>query len=302
PFIGTRELFGIQPRKKGGELGTPERSVHLCSFRLYFGGTHYFENLAVEMEDSAALVLDTEKPQDFRVNVKSKKIVLYQLTKYTSLLKKLLDGQSQLSEDSKEKLLQEMLTNFQLMVQENIVVNGLSWEEAAEEDGEDYEFGALDDMLDEKIIQTTRKRSIYPKKILPYVVRSLKAERKLMGLFENTIKPQEVKRDPTQDATMNNVSVAAPMMFKQASAVIKSLKTLKRTADSLNQVLNMKPSPETAEVYQEVFGSSNAKSCPVMCKRVPRQTIKRAISETEYSMDYVPMDPIPKIPTTSSDN
>lgn len=44
----------------------------------------------------------------------------------------------------------------------------------------DYECSTVDDLLDEKIVQTSWKRSVYPKKILPYFVRSLKAERKLM--------------------------------------------------------------------------------------------------------------------------
>ncbi|KAL7887852.1 hypothetical protein AOLI_G00028260 [Acnodon oligacanthus] len=244
---------------------------------------------------------DAGKEPDYRVNVKSKKVVLQQMARYKRLLGKLLDGQAQLSADDQEKLSQEMLTNFELVVQENIVVDGLPWEEAAEEDGDDCEFGALDDMLDEKIVQTTRKRSLYPKKILPYVVRSLKAERKLMGLFENTVKPQEVKRDPAQDTIMKKVSAAAPEMFSQASAVIKSLKTLKQTAEGLHQVLNMQPSAETVEVYREVFGSSNGEGGPVLCNKAPvrRQTIRRAASETEYSMDYIPLA---KIPATSAED
>ncbi|XP_072522215.1 kinetochore-associated protein NSL1 homolog [Salminus brasiliensis] len=261
---------------------------------LYFGGTRHFEQLAAEMEDRVG-VSDPEKKHDFRIHVKSKRHVTNQLTRYKDLLKTLFDGQSQLSEDDKAKLSQEMLMNFEHVVQENLAVDGLSWEEAADEDGEECEVSTLDDLLDEKIVQTTRKRSIYPKKILPYVVRSLKAERKLMGLFDSTIVPQEVKRDPAQDTIMNNVSAAAPGMFNQASTVIKSLKALKQTAEGLHQVLNMQPSAETLEVYREVFGSSNGEACPVLCNRGPstRMTIKRAVSETEYSMDYVPMPTTP---------
>ncbi|XP_066533778.1 kinetochore-associated protein NSL1 homolog [Hoplias malabaricus] len=244
---------------------------------------------------------ERQKKQDYRVNVKSKKIVLQQLAKYKNLLQKMLDSQSRLSEEDREKLSQEMLRNFEHLVQENIAVDGLSWEEAAEENGEDYEFSILDDMLDENIVQTTRKRSIYPKKILPYVVRCLKAERKLMGLFENTVKPQVVKRDPAQDTIMNNVSAAAPRMFKEASTVVKSLATLNQRAEGLNQVLNMQPSAETVEVYREVFGNANGENGPVKCNRAPvnRYTIKRAVAEAEYSMDYIPKS---KILTTALEN
>lgn len=53
--------------------------------------------------------LETEKHQDFRVNVRSKKIVSYQLAKYKSLLVKLLERQPELNESDVEKMLQEML-------------------------------------------------------------------------------------------------------------------------------------------------------------------------------------------------
>lgn len=38
----------------------------------------------------------------------------------------------------------------------------------------------LESQLDDTIVGTTRRRSTYPRKILPHVVQSLKAERKLM--------------------------------------------------------------------------------------------------------------------------
>ncbi|KAK1795773.1 hypothetical protein P4O66_008841 [Electrophorus voltai] len=269
------------------------------------------------MEDFDRITaLQANKDEGFKVNVKSKRVVVYQLAKYKHLFKNLLDGQSQLRDEDKNKLLGEVLTtlyvfffnrvllrfqNFQLAVQENIVVDGFSWEEAPEEDGEDCELSALDDLLDEKIIQTTWKRSIYPKKILPYVVRCLKAERKLMDLFQNGMKPQEVKRDAVQDAIMNNVSVTAPKLFKQASTVMKSLKALQQTAEGLQQVLNTQFSAHTLEAYREVVGTTSSQACPLLCQgqTAHRHTIKRAVSEAEYSMDYVPT---PKAPATSAEH
>lgn len=38
----------------------------------------------------------------------------------------------------------------------------------------------LDDVLDDAIVEAAWKRRVYPKRILPHVVHSLKAERKLM--------------------------------------------------------------------------------------------------------------------------
>lgn len=50
-----------------------------------------------------------EKHQDFRVNVKSKRIVTYQLAKYKGLLMNLLKHQPELNKSDVEKMLQEML-------------------------------------------------------------------------------------------------------------------------------------------------------------------------------------------------
>ncbi|XP_051954880.1 kinetochore-associated protein NSL1 homolog [Xyrauchen texanus] len=227
-----------------------------------------------------------EDRADFRVNVKSKRMVREQTEKYKDLLNTLLDGQCNISEEDKAKLLQEMVVNFEFTVQENIVIDGLSWDETSEDYCADYE-SEINDLLDEKIVETTWKRSSYPKQIRCQVVRSLRAERKLMGLYEQALKPQDIKSDPVQDTIIKNVSAAAPTMFKQASSVMKSLKSLKQATEGLRQVLDMQPSTESEEIYREVFGSSVGNNFPDPHHRLP-STIKRAASDAEYSADYVP--------------
>ncbi|KAK2883999.1 hypothetical protein QQF64_016169 [Cirrhinus molitorella] len=229
---------------------------------------------------------DRESGADFRVNVKSKKYVREQLEKYKDLFKKLLDGQCHISDEDKAKLLQEMVVNFEFTVQENLVVGGLSWDEASEDYCEDNE-STISDILDEKIVETACKRNTCPKQIRNQVVRSLKAERKLLGLYEQAVKPQDLKPDPAQDTVIRNVSAAAPAMFKQASTVMKSMKSLKQAAEGLRQVLDMQPSAESVEIYREVFGSSVGGVSPDLHHRLP-STIKRAASDSEYSADYVP--------------
>ncbi|KTG44289.1 hypothetical protein cypCar_00004655, partial [Cyprinus carpio] len=122
---------------------------------------------------------DYREGADYRVNVKSKKHVREQLEKYTDLFKKFLDGQCHISEEDKTKLLKEMVVNFEFTVQENLVVGGLSWDEASEDYCEDYE-STINDIMDEKIVETACKRNSYPKQIRNQVVRSLRAERKLL--------------------------------------------------------------------------------------------------------------------------
>lgn len=240
---------------------------------------------------------DCASETDFRVNVKSKTIVREQLEKYKDLFKKVLDGQCQISEEDKAKLLQEMVVNFEFTVQENIVVGGLSWDEASEDYCEDNG-SKLNDIMDEKIVETAWKRSSYPKQIRNQVVRSLRAERKLMSLYEHAVKPEDIKPDPVQDAIMKNVSTIAPTMFRQASTVMKSLKSLKQAAEGLRQVLDMKPSAESVEIYREVLGGSVGAACPDL-HRLP-STINRAASDAEYTADYVPAPKI--IHYESNDN
>ncbi|KAA0708415.1 hypothetical protein E1301_Tti005657 [Triplophysa tibetana] len=227
---------------------------------------------------------------DYRVHVKSKAIVREQLEKYKDLFKKLLDGQCQISEEDKATLLKEMVVNFEFTVQENILIGGLSWDEASEDYCEDHG-NQLNDILDEKIVETAWKRSSYPKQIRNQVVRSLRAKRKIMGLYEQAVKPEDIKPDPVQEAIMKNVSTSAPTMFKRASAVMKSLKSLKQSAEGLRQVLDMKPSAEWVEIYKEVLGGPVGAACPDLHHRLP-STIERAVSDAEYSADYVPASKI----------
>uniref|UniRef100_A0A673LM57 NSL1 component of MIS12 kinetochore complex n=1 Tax=Sinocyclocheilus rhinocerous TaxID=307959 RepID=A0A673LM57_9TELE len=210
---------------------------------------------------------DRESGADCRVNVKSKKHVREQLENYKDLFKKLLDGQCHISEEDKTKLLQEMVVNFEFTVQENLVIGGLSWDEASEDYCEDYE-STINDILDEKIVETACKRNSYPKQIRNKVVRSLRAERKLLGLYEQAVKPQDLKPDPAQEFVIRNVSAAAPAVFKQASTVMK------------------------VQMYYNYHACVcvHTQYCAKVLDlhhRIP-STIKRAVSDSEYSADYVP--------------
>ncbi|XP_038582510.1 kinetochore-associated protein NSL1 homolog isoform X2 [Micropterus salmoides] len=229
-----------------------------------------------------------ETNQEYRVQVTSKKEVIMQINKYKDILKTALDGQPEVAEETKQVLLQELLANFEAAVQDNVLVNGQSWEAAP--DVEEDEAVDLESQLDDTIVGTTRRRSTYPRKILPHVVQSLKAERKLMGLYELALKPQEVVKDPDQESIMNDLSAAAPGMVKQAIQVIKSINTLQKQAEGLCEVLNMKPSHATLEIHREVFGvngQSDAPLPPVTGATRSRQPIKRAVEEAAATDCYV---------------
>lgn len=182
----------------------------------------------------------------------------YQFKKYKELFNNLLDGQKEITEDVKHDLVQELMSTFETAVRENITVDGGSSEQARDEDGERL---TMDDILDEKIVETTRKRSSYPKKIVPFVVRSLKAERKLMEMYEQGgDQTKGLERDTFQEDIMKNVSEGVPRRVEQVAVVMKSLQDVCARAEGLHQVLSLKPSVESLEIDREVFGTYAKKS------------------------------------------
>ncbi|XP_020510658.1 kinetochore-associated protein NSL1 homolog [Labrus bergylta] len=231
-----------------------------------------------------------ETNEEYRVQVTSKKQVTEQINKHKETLRELLDRQPDVDEETKRLLVQELQANFEAAVQENVLVNGKPWEEAP--DDEESEAVDLERLLDDTIVETTRRRRTYPRKILPHVIHSLKAERKIMGLYEQTVQPQEMVRDPEQESIMNDLSAAAPVMVKQAIQVIKSINTLQKQAEGLCEILNMKPSHASMEIHREVFGSngqSDAAPLPVNGGTGSRQPIKRAVEEAAEANCYVPL-------------
>ncbi|XP_072218327.1 kinetochore-associated protein NSL1 homolog isoform X2 [Leuresthes tenuis] len=230
-----------------------------------------------------------ETNQEYRVQVTSKRKVTEHINRCKEILKSALDGQPDVAEETKQVLLQELLANFEAAVQVNVLVNGQPWDEAP--DVEEDEAVDLDSLLDDTIVETTRRRRTYPRKILPHVVHALKAERKIMGLYERAVKPQEVVKDPEQESIMSDLSAAAPGMVKQAIQVIKSINTLQKQAEGLCEILKMKPSHTSLEIHREVFGcnsQSDAPLPPVNGASRSRRPIKRAVEEAAATEGYVP--------------
>ncbi|XP_011610120.2 kinetochore-associated protein NSL1 homolog isoform X1 [Takifugu rubripes] len=226
---------------------------------------------------------------EYRVKVTSKKDVTEQLNKYKKILETVFDGQPDVEEQIKRVLLQELLANFEAAVLDNVLVNGQRWEDAA--DAEAEEATDLDVLLDDTIVEAAWKRRVYPKRILPHVVHSLKAERKLLELYQNTVNPQEVVKNPDQENTMRDVSAAAPQLVKEAIQVMKSIPTVQRQAEGLCQILSTKPSHTTLEIHQDVFAhSGQADACllPVGRGQWSQRPIRRAVQEEAATGGYVP--------------
>ncbi|KAM6964896.1 kinetochore-associated protein NSL1 homolog [Aplochiton taeniatus] len=245
--------------------------------------------MAVNMELETKGVYVNED-EEYRVQLNSKKVVVEQIKRYKEVLKKVLDDQPGIAEEAKQLLLQELLTNFEATVQENVLINGAAWEDAPDDEEED-EASVLDTCLDDQIVETTRKRRRYPKEILPHAVRSLKAQRKLLGMHAEVVKPQKLQKDPAQESLMTSLSAEAPGMFQKASAVMKSIVTLQQRADGLKRVLNLRPSPASLVIHSEVFGSRTAQSdvlpAPPGGAIGSRHPIKCSVEEKEDRNCYI---------------
>ncbi|XP_040017056.2 kinetochore-associated protein NSL1 homolog [Gasterosteus aculeatus] len=251
---------------------------------MFISGS-YINKLAVKMEPAESRLLPAdESKEEFRVQVTSKRQVAGQIDKYKDILKTALDGQPDVSQETKRVLLQELLTNFEGAVQDNVLVNGQPWEEAPDVEAED-EAMDLESLLDDTIVEAAGRRRAYPKKILPHVVHSLRAERSLMGLYEQAVKPQEVVRDPGRESFMKDLSAEAPVVVKQAIQAIKAITTLQKQAEGLREILDMKPSRGTLEIHREVFGCDGQ---PGGAARSGRP-IKRAVEEAAAAEGYVPL-------------
>ncbi|KAK1171440.1 hypothetical protein AOXY_G6262 [Acipenser oxyrinchus oxyrinchus] len=240
--------------------------------------------------------------RDHKLQCYSKRSVIELLEKYRELLKKGLDRKAQLSSGD---LLQNLQLHLDAAVQENITINGDTWEAASEEEQpqNDADNKSLDDLLDEHILETVLRRKHYPKKILPYIVRRLKVEREMMGLYQQVVTPQKITRDQEQDAKMKNVLASAPGMAKQASTVMKSLQALLQKAEGLSQVMRMEPGIRLSKAHQAVFkheeteekSNTNCLASPLevtptenVTKKSPkiRCPLKRKSVETEMQAMY----------------
>uniref|UniRef100_A0A3Q2G5G1 Uncharacterized protein n=1 Tax=Cyprinodon variegatus TaxID=28743 RepID=A0A3Q2G5G1_CYPVA len=78
----------------------------------------------------------------------------------------------------------------------NVLVDGQPWDDAPDlQDEEDLD---LESLLDDTILETTKRRRLYPRRILPHVVQALKAERKILVGSYFFFPLIDIQKDPDQ--------------------------------------------------------------------------------------------------------
>uniref|UniRef100_A0A3B5KPS8 NSL1 component of MIS12 kinetochore complex n=1 Tax=Xiphophorus couchianus TaxID=32473 RepID=A0A3B5KPS8_9TELE len=190
--------------------------------------------------------------QEFRVRLTSKRKTTELMNRCCELLRSALDGQPDISEDSRRVLVQELL-NFEAAVRLNVLVDGQPWDEAPDLEGTSYEEAlCLDSLLDDSILDTAWRRRSYPKRILVHVVHALKAERKVLV---GSVQP-----------TSLTVRLS-----------LQSIDALQQQATGLCEILNLKPSAASLQIHREVLGSTAMP--PAGGAARGRQPVHRAVEE-----------------------
>ncbi|KAM9609383.1 kinetochore-associated protein NSL1 homolog [Morphnus guianensis] len=155
----------------------------------------------------------------------------------------------------------DALWNFETAVQENVTVNGQPWEETS--DDSELQSGSnikiLEDQFDELIVETTKKRKQWPKKILMHAIQTMKAEQELLKLYQPFVTPEEIRSQPSQDAYIADLKQVTEMASKQIGGAMKSLPALIERAEGFSQALTWQPTLELCKLRQEVFAGCKAK-------------------------------------------
>ncbi|XP_077408821.1 kinetochore-associated protein NSL1 homolog [Vanacampus margaritifer] len=233
----------------------------------------------------------SETNEDFRVRVTSKKQVIGQMNQYKAILNEALDEQTEIPEDTKQRLLEQLLADFEAAVQASVLVNGQTWDDAPDGDDDDDDvdkLAELEDELDGAIVGMTQKRRTLPPQILRSAIHALKMERQLADLKGKAVKPQQKLKN-----TLTEILPHRPSgLTEHTTQAIKSIRTLQNQAEGLLELISMKTSQASLVVHQEVFGSNQSEETPppspnsAQCS-VDRLLVRRDVQDAVASAGYV---------------
>uniref|UniRef100_A0A8C0B9A7 NSL1 component of MIS12 kinetochore complex n=1 Tax=Buteo japonicus TaxID=224669 RepID=A0A8C0B9A7_9AVES len=147
--------------------------------------------------------------------------------------------------------LSRALQNFETAVQENVTVNGQPWEETSDDSElQSSNIKILEDQFDELIVETTKKRKQWPKKILMHAIQTMKAEQELL-----------VIKVHGYIFALNLRYFLTYIAFRDFSvfSIYQSLPALIERAEGFSQALTWQPTLELCKLRQEVFAGCKAK-------------------------------------------
>ncbi|NXX47035.1 NSL1 protein, partial [Tricholaema leucomelas] len=217
-----------------------------------------------------SLSLAAAAPQDVRVRCCSRRglsEVMALCAPFVRALAKGQPGEAAAAEDA--------LWNFETAVRENVTINGEPWEETSTE-SEPYSSSMrfLDDQFEELVVETTKRRKQWPKKILKHAVQTYKAEQEMLKRYQPFVAPEEIRIQPSQDAYIADLKQMTEVVFKEIGGAMKSLPALIERAEGFSQVLTWQPTLELCRLRQEVFSG---------CKAKQENTVQKFASQGEVT-------------------
>ncbi|XP_051868580.1 kinetochore-associated protein NSL1 homolog isoform X1 [Pristis pectinata] len=210
-----------------------------------------------------------------RVRCCSRRAVLAALERLSEPLRDRLQGERQ----------QEARRIFETAVQENILINGMLWQEVSEEEDLRYGNGIknLDDDLDECIKETTSKRKQFPRKIIGHLAKTMKAERELLSgrclerfsredggsrydskiseasrlkLYQPAVNMQmKMEVHPEQVSKETEIMKTTSNISQDMSDAMKDLPVFMEKAQGLLQTLSLAPVVKQSQTNKTVFSN-----------------------------------------------
>lgn len=195
--------------------------------------------------------------EDLRVRCTSKRAVMEVLELCGSLVQKLGDA---LPAEVREPVVRDLQWTFESAVQENVSINGQTWQEASDNCVMDSDIKMLEDQFDEVIVDLTTKRKQYPRKILECVIKTIKAQHEILKQYHPVVYPLDLNCDPDPAARMGPLKLRGEAIAKEISEAMKSLPVLIEQGDGFSQVLKMQPIIQLQRIHQEVSSGCHRRS------------------------------------------
>ncbi|XP_073528077.1 kinetochore-associated protein NSL1 homolog [Phyllobates terribilis] len=218
--------------------------------------------------------------RDSRVRCASKHLLQEMLGMCTEFSKEILQSQNYLNPEQKQQEHRNFILNLETTFQDNVSINGQSWDEAVDSETESV-IRILEDQLDDTIVETAYKRKRYPQKILHQLVKALKVEREILNGLKLVVEPTELKLDPNSESRMTEQTTTTASISQQIKETMKALPAHLEKAEGFSQVLNLQPVLQKSRLRQDIFSSRVVlqdlqKTLPKELETTPRENERAA--------------------------
>ncbi|XP_069624618.1 kinetochore-associated protein NSL1 homolog [Ranitomeya imitator] len=234
--------------------------------------------------------------RDSRVRCTSKHLLQEVLGMCTEFSKEILQNQNYLNPEQRQQEQRNFILNLETTFQNNVSINGQSWDEAVDTETESV-IKILEDQLDDAVVETAYKRKRYPQKILRHFVKALKVEREILNHLKPVVEPKELKLDPNSDSRMTEQTATTASISQQIRETMKALPAQLEKAEGFSQVLNLQPVLQKSRLRQDIFSSRVV--LQDMKKTLPKE-LETTPHENERAATIVPTRSTKRHPSSAT--